>query len=243
MSTDAADHTSSATTGTGLRSPLATDEGAQIGAVALVGILIVHTALWIGLARSLPGGDFMAYPDLGSAPSPWFREVVIPLTVVLAFQIAVVIRLGWWRSVWREPSRSRRRWLWIPAAAMLASGLVARLAGGAVPGAAGYLVGVTIAMLMVGLTEELTFRGIAIVGARRLLRTETAVAVATGVAFGLFHLPNVLLGSTLGPTLVQVVLTGVIGTALYGLRRVTGLLWPCVVLHAVYDWLVITPGY
>ena len=243
MSTDADEHPGSATTGTEQRSSLAIDEGAQIGAAALVGIVVVHAVLWIGLARSLPGGDFMAYPDLGSAPSPWFREVVIPLTVVLAFQIAVVIRLGWWRSVWREPSRSRRRWLWIPAAAMLAVGLAARLAGGTIPDATDYLVGVTIAMAMVGLTEELTFRGIAIVGARRLLRTETAVAVATGVAFGLFHLPNVLLGSTLGATLIQVVLTGVTGTALYALRRATGLLWPCVVLHAVYDWLVITPGY
>lgn len=241
MSTDATRPTSVAVDAH--RSPLATREGAEVGALALVAIVVVHTVLWIGLARTLPGGDFVAYPRLGSAPTPWIREVVLPLVVVLALQMAVLVRLGWWRSVWRDPSRSRRRWLWIAPALLLFAGLLVRLAGGELPDSSGYLMGLTLAMLMVGLTEELTFRGIALVGARRLLDSEAKAALATSVAFGLFHLPNVVLGATLGAASVQMVFTAVIGTAIYALRRASGLLWPCVVLHAVYDWLVISPGY
>jgi membrane protease YdiL (CAAX protease family) len=39
--------------------------------------------------------------------------------------------------------------------------------------------------------------------------------------------------------MVQVLVTGVMGTVLYSLRRASGRLWPCVVLHAAYDWVVV----
>ena len=222
---------------------LATDEGRRIGASLLIGFVTVHTVLWIGLARTIPGGSFMDYREIGSAATPWIREIVLPLLAVLVFQVIVLTRLGWWHSVRRDRSRSARRLIWAPPAILLAIGLVARLSGGALPDDAGYLVGLTLAMVMVGLTEELTFRGIGLVGARRLLDSEAKAALATAVAFGLFHLPNVLLGTSLGSAASQMVVTAVMGAAIYALRRASGLLWPCVVLHGVYDWLVISVNY
>ena len=59
------------------------------------------------------------------------------------------------------------------------------------------------------------------------------------ICVGLFHLPNILVGAEVGPTLVQVVQTAVVGVGIYALRRTTGLLLPCMLLHGVYDYLVL----
>jgi membrane protease YdiL (CAAX protease family) len=93
--------------------------------------------------------------------------------------------------------------------------------------------------LLLGLTEEITFRGIQQVGARRVFAREWQAVVFASVLFGLFHTPNIVIGAAVGDALRQTVFTAIIGMAFYSLRRVTGSLIPCIVLHAAYDFFLI----
>ena len=82
-------------------------------------------------------------------------------------------------------------------------------------------------------------RGIVVGGARRTWNREGFALVASSVLFGLFHLPNWLLGQSLPTTIRQVVVTALLGMVFFALRRASGTLLTCIVLHAVYDWMII----
>lgn len=219
--------------------PLAVDEGVKPTLPLLLGIFAAHVVIWIGLILLLPGDDRVKFEFLGDQSTPWVRQFIIPLLVVLAVQAAVITKLGWWTSVLREPQRTTRRWLWIFPTLLLVGGLLAFAASGAQEAGSGYLVSVLTTTMLVGITEEITFRGVVLVGARRLFDREWRAVVFSGALFGLFHLPNILVGAPVGQTLLQVFQTAVIGTAIYALRRTSGTLVMCMLLHGVYDYLVI----
>jgi membrane protease YdiL (CAAX protease family) len=102
-----------------------------------------------------------------------------------------------------------------------------------------FWIGMTPTMLLVGVAEEITFRGILVAGARRTWNREGFALIASSVLFGLFHLPNWLLGQSLSMTIRQVVVTALLGMAFYALRRASGTLLTCIALHAVDDWMII----
>lgn len=199
--------------------------------------MALHTALFIGLARLLPGGDFVSYPDLGSADTPWIRQFIVPLLAVLALQVVVITRLGWWRPVLRDDRPLR--WPWALAFVALVLPVSSFLRDGADSRSAALWAGLTVTMLLVGLTEEITFRGVVLVGARQHVSERVAFLVSSGL-FGLFHLPNIILGSPVGSAVVQVIATACIGSAFYVFRRVSRTIWVPVALHATWDWLLIS---
>ena len=202
---------------------------------------LVHCTVWIGLVLVIPGGDRVDYVDLGSLETPWVRQFILPLLVVLALQVAVVTRLGWWKPVLRDEETSTRRGrAWIAPAIILLLGF-ARFSedGFASEAGASFLFGVAVTMFLVGLTEELSFRGILLVGGRGALGSERSAFLFSSALFGLFHLPNMFIGADVGAALFQVVQTAVIGSALYSLRRASGGLVACVALHAVYDFFLV----
>ncbi|CAB4603498.1 MAG: CPBP family intramembrane metalloprotease [Actinobacteria bacterium] len=203
----------------------------------LIGWFVVHTVVWISLVRLLPGDAFVEYDDLGLLGTPWIRQFVVPLLIVLALQIVFVTRLGWWREVLGEP-RSAPRWMWIPVAVVVLSAVAQLVANGVSDVPSSYWIGLVLTVALVGATEELTFRGILQAGGRWLSDERTAWLVSSAL-FGLFHLPNAVLGQSLGGSILQMIGTAVIGSAFYCLRRVSGSLVPCIVLHAAYDWVLI----
>ncbi|MFM7687383.1 MAG: hypothetical protein ACKPDI_15875 [Actinomycetota bacterium] len=79
----------------------------------LIGWFVVHTAVWIGLVLLVPGDDGLDYVDLGVLGTPWVRQFIIPLLVVLALQVIVISRLGWWKPVLRDDERSSKWWMWV----------------------------------------------------------------------------------------------------------------------------------
>ncbi len=214
--------------------------GRRVGWGALCGWFLLHTVVWIGLVRLLPGDDFVEYPDLGSAGLPWVRQFVLALLVVLVLQVVVLTTTGWWRAVWVDDRPMRARW-WVAVAAFVVPA-ASFVSAGAPSRSADAWIGLTATMLLVGLTEELTFRGILLVGARTRTGERRALLFCS-LLFGLFHLPNVCLGAPLADGVRQMLATAVIGSLFYVFRRVSrGLLVP-VVLHAAWDWLLISTAY
>lgn len=219
---------------------LAVAEGRRPTVALLLGWFVVHVTVWIGLVKLLPGDDGLDYVDLGVLGTPWVRQFILPLLVVLVLQVVFISRLGWWGSVLREPSRSTRRWLWVPPAFITFTAVGSLLRDGfAADAGAAYVVGCAVTMLLVGTTEELTFRGVLQVGGRRVFAREWQALVFASVLFGLFHTPNIVIGAEVGDALRQTVATAIIGMGFYALRRVSGSLVPCIVLHAAYDFMLI----
>ena len=88
--------------------------------------------------------------------------------------------------------------------------------------------------VLVGLAEELVFRGIVLRCLRTGNRPESSAALWTALGFGLFHLPNIFMGTGLAG-LSQIVLAAITGYALYLFRRWHGLLWMAMVAHGTWD--------
>lgn len=209
----------------------------------LLSFFVIHVVVWTGLILVVPGDDRVGFDLLGNGATPWVRQFHVALLAVLAIQVAFISSQGWWREVLVDRPRSARWWMWVPPLLIGLAGLGRFAEDGPSDAPSSYWVGLTITVALVGLTEELTFRGVLVAGARRQSLSERNVLLLSSGLFGLFHLPNWLLGQDLGPTLVQVVMTAILGSAFYALRRASGSLVPCIVLHGAYDWLLLQGAF
>jgi hypothetical protein len=163
---------------------------------------------------------------------------IVPMVAIsLAWGLYISRRAGWSAAIWSKQTPGLPRVLWlIP---LFWFGLcAARL--WVTPWAnfdAVYYAVLAVATLMVGFNEELLFRGILAHGARGTGSwTEARVMLVSAVGFGLFHLPNVLAGQALGPTLMQVGYASVMGIALYAAMRVSGTIMLPIAMHALWDF-------
>jgi membrane protease YdiL (CAAX protease family) len=213
-------------------------ERARWGFYALIWF-IAHTAVWISGVRLIPGSRFVPYSDLGILGTPWISQFVTPLTIVGVLQMLVLWKVQQVKPVFIESERLGGWRIWVAPVAMLAitGGAATR---GFVEAGWGYYAGLLMTCMLVGMTEELTFRGTLVVWLREALYSEKTVLVASSALFGLFHLPNIFIGGDVREVLVQVVATAVLGMSFYALRRASGQLWPCMLLHAGYDAVILS---
>jgi membrane protease YdiL (CAAX protease family) len=199
----------------------------------------IHTTVWIAGVRFLPGDDLVPYVRLGEVGTPWVRQFILPLILVLVLQAYAVRRLEWMREVLFETERRGGAAIWIAPGVILAMTVFAasRIGGGA---PWHHYAGIAFTTLLVGTTEEVTFRGVLPVAIRRGGGGERKAFLVSSALFGFFHLPNLLIGGEGSMVLRQVLITAVLGTAFYALRRASGSLLPCIVLHAVYDAMLLS---
>ena len=87
---------------------------------------------------------------------------------------------------------------------------------------------------MVGFSEEIAYRGLAVVGFRGGYG-EVKVWLFSSILFGLLHGVNVILGQGAALTVRQVVFAFVIGSVLYAIRRISGTIIVPMVIHALWD--------
>jgi uncharacterized protein len=159
-------------------------------------------------------------------------------------QVLYVTREDIWTPVLRETGRTRRQWLWLPVGLLVVGAPALTVATqGWTPAGSTYLVGVVTTVVMVGVCEELAFRGYLLVGARRTFRSEIAAVAFTSVLFGFFHLPNALLGSPMPGELVHVAQAAVLGLVFYALRRLSGTLILPLIVHAAWDLVVLQANW
>jgi hypothetical protein len=174
------------------------------------------------------------YPEwFTTAPNAW-RVGVLSLMVGSAL-LMLFVRAAHWPDLWRDPVR-------LPVTPAMKVAMVAfwvsilvRLAGARwseVP--VDLLLAIVASGVLVGFAEETLFRGIFLRCMREGGRNEAAAATWTAACFGLFHLPNVFMGTGwIG--LLQVLLAAVTGLVLYVFRRNAGVLWPAMVAHGAWD--------
>lgn len=195
-----------------------------------VAVWLAYTALTVGIQLSAG----IAYADWFKTAANAWRTGVLSLAAGAALLIGAVL-LTRWRHLWRDPVRLPTTRLMKVAMALWWMAIAVRLAGTRwqdVP--LDLLAAIVAAGVLVGFAEETLFRGLLLRGLREGGRPEAQAAIWTALCFGLFHLPNAAMGmGWIG--LMQVLLAATSGVVLYAFRRQTGLLWPAMVAHGVWD--------
>lgn len=106
------------------------------------------------------------------------------------------------------------------------------------PFAPGLLLGLIGVTALVGLGEELLFRGILLRSALRAIPVLAAMLLSA-LLFGGFHLINLLAGQGAGTTSAQVVFAFFVGLAMAPIALRLGNLWPLILWHWFWNLAVI----
>jgi membrane protease YdiL (CAAX protease family) len=208
------------------------DRGPRVRPTIRLGI-----ALWLAysaLAGVLQVRTRIPYTDWFKTASNAWHTAVIPLTLggLLLLAFALWSR---WDHVWRDPVRLRCTGLMKLSMLAWMAMIAFRLMGiqwSTVPPA--LLLAILATGVGVGFAEELLFRGLFLRCLRQGGRSEATAAIWTGVCFGLFHIPNMFMGMGWFGA-IQVVLAALSGSLLYVFRRSTGLIWPAMAAHGLWD--------
>lgn len=207
-------------------------------------------AMWAGFVLATVAGgsliikmfgwDAVDYADNAATTDIVVENLLLPLLLPLALLVILISVLRWWRPVLVD-DRSVPRWMIsFPILIMVAS-LAAtdwdRLSdlGGS------YFLALAAATLLVGINEELITRGVLLTGFRRLGSETSAWLWSTGL-FAVMHGANLFQGSPLAAVLPQIMTTFVMGTVLYLSRRATGTLLVPIVVHATWDFSLLSHG-
>lgn len=193
-----------------------------------VALAIGYIILWIGLAYVF-GGDIT---DIDSGDA--IRPFAMSLTICAVTLIVVTTILGWWTPVlWERPRLTGLAW--IAPVLMIGVAIVSIATGGVTSMDSDRLLWTVVLAVLVGFSEEMAFRGLALVGMRGGASELNSFLVAT-ILFSLLHAPNVLLGAEIIGVPIQLVLTFLGGTALYLARRAGGTILVAMVAHGLWDF-------
>lgn len=203
-----------------------------------LGVVVVYATIFTATAASsgIPYTEWFS-----SAPNVW-RTAVLPLALGAVFLIGF---LAWarWDGVFRDHNRLAGPAILRIAAVVFLAGIVLHFVFVNWAGLDPAIVApILITGVLVGFCEETLFRGILLRGTRTKGRSEGTVAVVTSVAFGLFHLTNIINGSPLPSVLVQVLTAVLSGIILYSFRRISGLLIVSMIAHGLWDTSLFLPA-
>lgn len=189
---------------------------------------------YVAVVFTLQGTSGITYDEWFDTADNALRAGVIPLGVGTVM-ILVFMVCARWDFLWRDPERLPvTLWMWLTLAVGGAA-ILLQFAGTTwsdVP--ARLIVMILIVGVLVGFAEEMLFRGLLLRSLRDGRRSEASAALWTAIGFGLFHLPNTLLGTgLLGIT--QFFTAGIMGFGLYFLRRTRGLILVAMIFHGCWD--------
>ncbi len=170
-----------------------------------VGVAVAVVLAYMVVVNAIQVTAGIDYQDWFDTAHNAVRTAVIPLAVANVLLLGFV---AWarWDIFWRDPERLPMSGLAKAILALFGLTVLARLAWldwADVPG--DLLLALLATGVLVGLAEELVFRGVVLRCLRTGNRPESWAALWTALGFGLFHLPNVFMGTGLAG-LSQIVL-------------------------------------
>lgn len=191
-----------------------------------LGYLAIFLTIW-----AVNSVDYLRIGENAETTKLWYA---LPTLSGCAFLVAAISVLGWWRIVLFDPSRSGPAWLWIlPAvmAAIILNNFIGMPSGRL---SAELLLWSALGAVGVGFGEEMITRGSMIAGLRSRF-SEGRVWLISTLLFSAMHVPNVIFGLPMEAMPVQVLLTFIMGSGLYVIRRMSGTLILPMLLHGLWD--------
>ena len=198
------------------------------------GIALVVVVIAVAINMLVSQFTKVDYTEIGDSAENLLKGIGASTGAMVVFLIAAVTWLRWWPPIWRQVPRAASRWIWVVPLAMLVTFVLRYLSTLGTERTVTYLVTLVAMAMLVGLGEELAFRGVLVVGLRERFG-EGWVWFISSALFGLAHAGNALSGQDLITTAFQVVVTFMLGTVLYVARMITGTLLVPIVLHGMWD--------
>jgi membrane protease YdiL (CAAX protease family) len=206
----------------------------HLGVIGLVGVVIAYLVViqGVGLLLHQAAHDDAKYSEFPDEMSV-LLAVIIPVGLSILFVVGVAVWLGWQRDVFvdRLPVQ---RWVWVVPGLIVATALIVTDYGNLADLGGAFALTLALGSLLVGVGEEIMFRGIGVTTFRKNGFSEGRVALWSSILFGAAHLSNIFLE---GPgAFMQVLIVSVSGFYFYLCRRVSGGLLVPIVCHAAWDF-------
>ncbi|AOS46388.1 CAAX amino terminal protease self- immunity [Lacunisphaera limnophila] len=206
--------------------PAKRNPSAAIGLMLYLGYLAIFFTIW-----SVNGVDYLRIGENAETTRLWYA---LPTLGGGLFLIVAISLLGWWHRVLFDPVRVGPKWAWILPAAVAVI-IIHNFLGVRAEGlSAALLLWSTLGGIGVGFGEEMITRGSLIVGLRSRY-SEGRVWLISSLLFSALHVPNVIYGLPATAMPIQVVLTFIMGSGFYVMRRLSGTLILPMVLHGLWD--------
>ncbi|MFE5881835.1 CPBP family intramembrane glutamic endopeptidase [Streptomyces hydrogenans] len=199
-----------------------------------VALVVLYLAIIQGLGRLIGvdrgGGGFPTTEAV-------VRDGVIPIGLSVLFGVGVVTWLGWWGSVlnYRVPVR---RWVRVIPVSMLVVAVLAVNYGNLADQPPSLVLSLFAMTLLVGVGEELMFRGVGVQVFKRAGLSEGGVALWSSVVFGLVHVSNAF--GEGAQALLQALVVSTSGYFFYLCLRVGGTLLLPMLVHGLWDFSLVS---
>jgi len=195
-------------------------------------VYVLWIAITVGGAKLQIGGGDMALGDMIESEIAW-------QIVAASAMLVVAIRVFGWTDLRFTRPHSLVRILWFPVLYLLLFAVTLVFLG-LLP--LGVLLLVLLNTLFVGFSEETMFRGVLFRAFDERIPIWPAI-IATSVLFGLVHLFNVFVTGQLLDAIFQSIAAGLTGLVFMAILIRTGSIWPAIIYHALWDWLIFSVGH
>jgi membrane protease YdiL (CAAX protease family) len=200
-------------------------------------VVVVYMAIYLPAGKVIANLADRSYSegDTLSSVGTVFVQLTFALIVGSIVLIAFTTFMGWNSEIFGRQSIYRSRWMWLAPVIVLIP-ITLRVLGIDWGGRA---LSVVLLMLatgaLIGFSEELLFRGIAVKMLRSGGHREWSVAAISSVMFGAVHSLNIFSGAELKTAATTVLYTVAFGVLMYLSMRVIGFIAAAMILHGLTD--------
>jgi uncharacterized protein len=201
--------------------------------LAAVVYMALYEAFSIFVVSPLAAGEVS--PDVFSTPQSVFFALFLPILFGAIVLLIFLGSVGWLGTLFGRQPIGGRWWMWIVVAVVLVP-IALRFTAIDYGAFDVRVIALTFATgLLIGFTEEVLTRGIAVKILRDAGHREVVVAVISSALFALLHATNLLSGQSVLTVASTMVFAFGFGMMMYLVLRATGnLIWP-ILIHALTD--------
>lgn len=194
---------------------------------------LVTLVLWMLI---LVGRSLLGFTGQSSLSDSVSQQIGLPYVLAPLFLLVVTVLMGWRQAVGLKAAQPGRSWrlIWLPMLFVIGFLGFSFLLG--LPPHT-VIVFVFINTLLVGLSEELMFRGILFQGLRSRLNLWAAIWL-TSLVFGSVHLLNGFTTGDFNSAFIQAISAASAGIWFMALRLRTRSLYPGMLAHALWDFSI-----